>query len=235
MGALIFGILAGVLAIGTAIIQYYSKIREERKGKQLELEAAEFRQKFEREQAKTILLLEEQNSSIKNVQIANEKLITAQEENQKLQNELLKYTTGGDSYCYITLDSRTDEPNALYITCINSGKYPIKDVTAQIVDQDNIDFSYQSIFDNVLKFGNIGANSAIATSEKIHFTNADKMIRLLVRFSTENAHFNQQIRIMNVNGLLCRAIQVRRFSIENQDILLERRDDCFKGYKDLFE
>lgn len=206
---MILGVVAGIAAAISAWIQYKENNKQEK-------ETEKYRKKSEELQ---------------------EKIIELTTENKNLTHELFMYSTGGDSYCYIDLhEVDAGRNNELYIVVHNDGRYPLRNVVAKLTDQNNREMNYKSaLFENVIDFGDIPANSSVPTLNKIVVNSNLDMLRLLVQFSSDNTHILQVIRMKKINDKWCRATRVRRFVAGNSEILHEEIDDCLKNYENLFE
>jgi hypothetical protein len=129
------------------------------------------------------------------------------EEIARLNRETANTVTGGDSFCYLMPIGNAPDR----VSVIHSGKYPLYDVSVQLVDLDDPAFSkptFSSIGANTITIGNIPPNSIQVLGSVIKLTGDRK--RLNIFFSARNGFYTQQLRMRLVNGEWKSATRVTR-------------------------
>jgi hypothetical protein len=197
MITLLFGIIGGILVIGTAIIQYTEKNNEKHE-KEIQEKKAD---KYQHE------------------------LILSLKENVKLSNELYKYTVGGNSFCYMELYPK-DKKNTFYIMFLLEGKYPLRHVTAKITEQKGeIDTTVASNFKNIMSIGELNEQQNIYMTQDYIVFPEGEITKLLVQFSTASGHFMQLIRMKKVNDKWCFATEVK--DLMSGKVLHKEIETCY--------
>lgn len=221
-GILLIGLAAGSLMIVSAFVQYKQKVDEEKRADKLEEKANQFRKKLESEQIKTKELVME-------IRDLNSRIIDIQDKNTNLQNELLKYATS-DSYCYIQLSPMDNLKDTFRVYVINGTKYPIKNVSAIVQNQDYLPKTIEEINKNSIHIGDIPGGTAVTTNTKISL---DELIvnKYYIQYTTDTKHFSQLIRVQKHGGTWNFATRVSLLS--SGEVLHEQIDDYFKN-KDIF-
>lgn len=151
------------------------------------------KQKDETLERKTSEIITLQNE----VNLNSKKLIEAQE-------ELLKYTIGGDSYCAIVVGDFSNDECIMKVG--NLGKYPMYDVDFSIVDIDllikaekenTVAQHYSEIWKHV-KIGNIQAGSGQIIGT-LPLNNSNER-RVNIFFTARNGSFSQQVVLRKKDG-----------------------------------
>jgi hypothetical protein len=124
--SLFFGVLAGIIVIGTAITQWNQKNKEEAKAEANRIKAEDTASKFKQLQVKNLAKTEE--------------LLEAYKQIVELQTELKNQLTGGENIPILKLTIsklRKHEGKDYYIIefdITNDGKYPLQSVRGKIND-----------------------------------------------------------------------------------------------------
>lgn len=79
------------------------------------------------------------------------KIVTLLDELEAKTNNLLGHLSGGDSFCYILLSSLARNSNIGECIVIHQGTYPLYDITARIVDTDEMRKINQYTTENLQK------------------------------------------------------------------------------------
>jgi hypothetical protein len=146
-----------------------------------------------------------------------------------LSRTAINVATGGDSYCYLELLRNTIDDTGGMPIVIHMGKYPLRDVEAEVVDvpvwlervKDN---TIQSALhaEATLNVGNIGpTTSKLMYTAKVPFRAVPEQI-FLIRFSSQNGFWNERLRAQKVDGLWVFALRVER--VDGKHVLYEKVD-----------
>lgn len=151
---MIFGVIAGLTAIGVAVTQWFDQ-------KESEKQKAKYEDSIKTANAE-IIDLQRQALSITTINLKRadktientEKLTTLLEENAKLQEELKNQVTGGHSKPRLILYTANNNEIGLplkliYFDLVIEGKYPLHQVRMQIADPWG---SYASPYAKMIKF-----------------------------------------------------------------------------------
>jgi hypothetical protein len=96
----------------------------------------------------------------------NRSLSTKSDKIADLNRDIAGIVSGGDSYCYVDLESLSDGKNTPLLVLVNEGNYPLYDVFITIVDLDKFRDIKEFTLENIAKaetrlnMGNIASKQA---------------------------------------------------------------------------
>jgi hypothetical protein len=149
-----------------------------------------------------------------------------------LTHEAINSATGGDSFCYVSLLSGTIDASGGIPIVIHMGRYPLRDVVADVVDVEAwtkrvADRTLRSALSTeaTLKVGNIGVSSTrLMVENKIPFRESDSQV-FVIRFSAQNGYWTQQLRARKIDNKWVFASRV--LQEPTQRVLFVRVDPLF--------
>jgi hypothetical protein len=177
-----------------------------------------------------IILLQEEN-------LQSQKILQAKtEEIKNLNNRINATVTGGDSFCYITIEM-VDNSNNVRMWAISHGQYPVYDAAVRIVDLEKFGEMMkkdQHSLDDIIKneihiaVGNMPPASAMSVGKGNLGVGNEKKYNVFI--SARNGFFTELIRLKRVDGKWKEAIKVKD---KNNDVVLyEKIDEQFPGLVD---
>ena len=111
--------------------------------------------------------------------------------------------TGGDSYCLISIININEKDiGYLGFKLGENNRYPLKKVTARIVDlntfdKDELNMNY--IFKNIIELGEIEPDRISVSDKKIQL-DCNKGLNYNIFFTANNGFFTQTLKMRKVNG-----------------------------------
>ena len=147
------------------------------------------------------------------------------------ERELRAAVTGGDSWCYLVLSAPVNGEDSAFLIVVHQGDQPLYDVSARIVDVDKFDLikgnlSWDRFAETQINLrpGNLSPNQAAMLGtwgipeEGVHWN---------IFFAARNGFFEQQLRLLRIEGRWLSAIRVTRGHDEAEVTLLEKVDPKF--------
>jgi hypothetical protein len=135
--------------------------------------------------------------------------------------DLQGYMSGGDSYCYFSPSFGV--ANSRWIV-VQSGKYPLYNVAARVVDLSLVDAAMRAgdpmAFDRHVETGDLPNGQALFAN--IGQIPESSSLDLNIFFSAKNGFFTQLFRARDVEGEMAYAYQVRRNLPDGRTICLHK-------------
>lgn len=176
----------------------------------------------------------EQTSRERQIAELQRRLVLKSEEIERLTKQNLATVTGGDSFAHLNFVNR-GHPAGPEIVLVQSGEFPLYDVSVRIADMDKWDVMKpeQATIEHVLAIdyrssvGNIAAGSA-ALLGRLPALKADHHHRFNVFFNARNGFWTQRIRLHSVKGEWKMATRVVRNDGQlTEQALYEKIEDGF--------
>lgn len=165
----------------------------------------------------------------------------------EVQEELLKYSSGGDSFGEVELLRISDGKDDFYETFYfsNKGEYPLYDVSVTVLDRNQLDLDAIKKRDGLAtvediqkyktyKLGNIGVNGG-TTFNQVFTIPKNLMQDYLFSINTKNGHFSQQLKFIAIDNTLLKATKINTIDTTGKkqiEILVEKVDENFPGVKE---
>ena len=153
----------------------------------------------------------------------------------ELNRRIVASVTGGDSFCYISLQLGDGATNTPDILVVHEGQYPLYDVQIRIVDLDKMEqiknrdkLTLREIMEQTedrLEIGNLSLGQARFMSA-INLPEAD-IKRFNFFITARNGFVTQLIRLRRINALWKSATKVTREHEGEEQVLLEKVDPEF--------
>ncbi len=150
--------------------------------------------------------------------------------------ENIGYQTGGDSFCYLDFLPSNNNDRFLVIA-VHSGIYPLRDVKVRMLDLNrfktfcasnkNKDYSYDDFMalHTIFDIKSIPPNSVVRMAK---IDSSDKKLRSFnIFFSGLNGFWDEQVRLIFVDGNWVHAIRVRKEINNKSKILYENIDSNY--------
>lgn len=134
-------------------------------------------------------------------------------------SEAVDSAIGGDSYCYVIFESTSLERRSAIPVFVASGKYPLYDVKARVVDLEALQqkmrsgritpFEAVGVSTRVIDLGNLGTESSkVAQEALIQLDPNATSVSLNIFFSARNGFWDELLRYRLVAGKWLKAYQV---------------------------
>jgi hypothetical protein len=176
--------------------------------------------------SKEMARLQAKNANLQRQLLKQGKLATS------LAQEGINSTTGGDSFCYISLMSNDDNTGIPIVH--QMGKYPLRGVVAYILDVATWERRWQNSTrtitispDRTLEIGNLSPNGMRVHNKPITFTTGDKQ-RFVFYFEAENGSWEEEVQLRRADASWKQAIRVIKMNDRGEEIVLFEKADV--GY-----
>lgn len=133
----------------------------------------------------------------------------------RLNREVAKSITGGNSFCYLALTLGGGETNTPNIVFVHKGRYPLYDVGVRIVDLEKWGrlgkkLTMQDLrqTDTYINLGNLSRNQ-VSLKGTLKLPDSGQQ-RFNIFFSARNGFWNQALRLKRVSGHWRMASKVTR-------------------------
>lgn len=152
-----------------------------------------------------------------------ERLSEKNNEISKLNNKIINFVTGGDSFCYFSINKGSIS-SEIKLVLIHQGEYPLYDLRAECIDLDSLNpvtgYARQSF-----EIGNVSPNVASSGPWKIVF-NAKTQLRYNIPFSSRGGFFTQELRLFFINGdwRMASRVKATRLLAQSPLVLHEKVD-----------
>lgn len=148
--------------------------------------------------------------------------IIQERENRKIYNAV----SGGDSFCYMMFTAGSKEPNSLLVLVLNEGRFPVYDVSLDVVDLSKSvnPNSFEELMENRTGFsvGNLPPSMSRVLG-RWKFSNTG-LQNYRVFISQRNGYFIQDIQLRFLSGKWKMATRVKKGLLPNAKVVFERVD-----------
>lgn len=143
----------------------------------------------------------------------------------RLNREIIRFVTGGDSFCYLTvLSNPSREPRFMLM---HQGEYPLYDIIVRISDLDKPFDPFDT--ESTVNFGTLPPNQVNLLTE-LSFQPKDTM-RFTIQISARNGSFFESLRVMRLNDGWRSALRVSSGEPPFK-VLLEKIDEGYPRNSD---
>lgn len=156
-------------------------------------------------------------------------------------DENIKTVTGGDSICYLLIIGYGDTPDVIDMVAVNRGHYPLRGVSARVVDLDKAEAIFKANGGKMsmtqltqndinLKIGDMAVGSSQITQRLVTDKNETKR-NYNIFFSALNGFWDQSLKLRRVANKWTMQMTVSKMAIDKNSHTTEV-PVCSQEYKD---
>jgi hypothetical protein len=187
----------------------------------------------------------------KSLKLKTEEVVRLQEEisvkSNKLievQDELLKYTTGGGSFGQVEILKISNSKGGFIYSFYfaNKGNYPLYDVSITVLNRSQLDMQevkkrhgLATLEDlqkyNLYKIGNISSNGGTSFGTIFPLSN-NQINDFLFSIHTRNGSYSQQLRFIELSNEILQATKLNTIDLTGKgsyEVLVDTADERFPG------